>query len=687
MRCSFPFRFSKEFRMKLVQLIALSLGSVAAGVAVAAPLPADTGIAWKLTAAQVTASCKEAIAKAQKTIDAIDARANGDSKPALLEEVETTTANMSDALDAQVLLMNVSVQKDVRAASTKCVDDVNAFNVRLSADSAVYAIAQDAMKTAATPAERRLAQLYAEAGRRTGAGLPAGQRAQVTQLFDRLNMLQTGFQLALGEDKSSIAIDAKEAQSLPPAFIKTLKATPGGYVVNVNESTVTQFLSNEQSAAARTRYYIAYYNRGGQANVKRLADAVALRTQIAHLLGFKTWAAYQLDARMAKTPDRVLELLNKVDSVLLPKARAEIAVLAEMKKADGDQAPFASSDYSFYEHRLEKTKYDVDEEALRQYFPVGKVISSVFGIYQKLLGVHFEEIKPAMTWAPGVTEYSITDTASGAAIGWFFLDLYPREGKYEHFATFGVRPGRVTPNGTQRPVSSIIGNWPVGEPGRPALLSHADVVVFFHEFGHLMHQTLSRAPYETLFGSNVRQDFVEAPSQMLENWMWQPSILKEVSANVKTGSPLPDAVISKIIAAKHVADGSVFSTQAFYASYDMRLHSSVTSLDPTKLWFDLKSQLTALPAEPGTIPEAGFGHLMSGYDAGYYGYLWSLVYAQDMFSVFQKGGLEDPATGMHYRKEILEPGALVEPDVLLHKFLGRDVSYEPFYKYIGVSAP
>jgi len=670
--------------MKLQVIYALFLGGQAITTAMAAPLPADTGIAWNLTAAQVTTSCIQEIERAQKTIDSIDARANSDSKPALLEEIEGTTADMSDALAAQVLLMNVSTDKSVRGASQKCNDDVAAFSVKVNADPAIYAIALGTMKTAATPAERRLAELYVESGRRTGAGLPPTQRAQVTKLFDRLNLLQTQFQRALGEDKSSIAIDAKEAQSLPPAFVKTLRSTTAGYDVNVNESTITQFLSNEQSAAARKRFYIAYYNRGGQENVQRLADAVALRTQIAHLLGFKTWAAYQLDAKMAKTPQRVFELLDKVDSVLLPKARAEIAVLADMKRADGDRTPFDSWDYSFYENRLEKTKYAVDEEALRQYFPVGKVISSVFAIYEKLLGVHFAEIKPAMAWAPGVTEYSITDTASGTPIGWFFVDLYPREGKYDHFATFGIRAGRGAHTGFQRPVSAIIGNWPVGEPGKPALLSHGDVVTFFHEFGHLMHQTLSQAPYETLSGGNVRQDFVEAPSQMLENWMWQPAILKEVSSNVNTGKPLPDALIDKIIAAKHVADGNYYSTQAFYGIYDMRLHSSVVRLDPTRLWFELKPQLTALPAEPGTIPEASIIHFMSGYDAGYYGYLWSLVYAQDMFSVFQKGGLEDPATGMRYRKDILEPGALVEPDVLLHQFLGRDVSYEPFYKYIGV---
>jgi thimet oligopeptidase len=324
---------------------------------------------------------------------------------------------------------------------------------------------------------------------------------------------------------------------------------------------------------------------------------------------------------------------------------------------------------------------------VRQYFPVEKVIAGVFGIYEKLLAVHFDELRPAIAWAPGVTEYSITDNATGAAIGWFFVDLYPRDGKYEHTAMFPIRAGRAIPGGVQRPVSAIIGNWPPGEPGKQALLSHDDVITFFHEFGHLMHQSLSRAPYETLYGTNVRRDFVEAPSQMLENWMWQPSILKEISSSVTTGRPLPDGLIQKMIAAKHVADGMNWSAQAFYASYDMRLHSAGAKVEPTALWFKLEKELTPLAGVPGTIPEAGFGHLMGGYDAGYYGYLWSRVYAQDMFSVFEKGGLESPVVGMRYRKDILERGGLVEPDVLLHDFLGREVQYEPFYKYIGAAPP
>ena len=673
--------------MRVVLSLGLALSVVVLQAASAAPLSADTGIAWNLTTAAIAQSCKQRLDETRAKIAAIDKRAATDPKPRLLEEVESTVADMGDALAAQTLLSNVALQKDVRDASTHCIDDVTAFGVQLSADPTIYLIAQRAETESATAAERRLAYLYVEAGRRTGAGLPPEQRAKAKQLFDRLNKLQTAFGRALGDDHSTIKISAQDAKSLPPAFVKNLKVLPDGYEVKVNEATATQFLNHEASADARKRFYVAYYKRGGEGNVARLMEAVALRTQIANLLGFKTWADYQLDVTMAKTPAQVFGLLDKVQGALLPKARAEIAVLSAMKKTAGDAAPFARWDYGFYEDELEKTKYQVDNEAVRQYFPVKKVIAGVFGLYEKLLAVHFDEIQPAMAWAPGVTEYSITDNASGAAVGWFFLDLYPRDGKFDHTASFPIRAGRAVAGAVQRPISAIIGNWPPGEPGKQALLSHDDVITFFHEFGHLMHQSLSRAPYETLYGSNVRRDFVEAPSQMLENWMWQPSILKEISSNVTTGQPIPDALIRKMIAAEHVADGMHWSAQAFYSTYDMRLHSAGAKVEPTALWFKLEKELMPLAGVAGTIPEASFGHLMSGYDAGYYGYLWSRVYAQDMFSVFEKGGLESPVVGMRYRKAILERGALVEPDVLVHDFLGRDVQYEPFYKYIGAAAP
>jgi Zn-dependent oligopeptidase len=202
-----------------------------------------------------------------------------------------------------------------------------------------------------------------------------------------------------------------------------------------------------------------------------------------------------------------------------------------------------------------------------------------------------------------------------------------------------------------------------------------------------MHQTLSRTRYATLYGSNTRIDFVEAPSQMLENWMWQPAVLKKVSANVQTGEPLPDELIQKMIAARHVADGVFWTRQTFFGAYDLQMHEAQGKVDPTALWFSLRPKMTLMHDIPGTYPDAAFEHLMGGgYDAGYYGYLWSKVFAQDMFSVFEKGGLESSDVGMRYRREILLPGGTSEPDVLLQHFLGRPVSFQSFYDDLGIHA-
>ena len=650
-------------------------------------LPADTGVNWDLTPSQVTTTCDAAIKAAQDQVKQIETTpAQTTSFDNGIKAVETAVAQMNDTLVAQGVLSQISPDRSVRDASTVCDQKTSEFGVELSADPAVYEMAKRGVLTATNQKDKKLAELYVESGRRAGAGLDNKARATVTKLFNQLNNLEIAFGRTLGEETTSIVISRREAASLSPVFVKTLKSTATGYRMPVNESTYGQFLSRESSGAARQRFYMAYFNRGGAQNVKRLEQAVAVRDQLAHLLGFKTWAAYQLDAKMAKTPQRVLAFLTEIDSKLLPKARVELAELQQLKRTSGDASPWQPWDYAYYENLLVKTKYAVDDEKVREYFPVDKVVPAVLGIYQHLLGVTFHPILPAATWAPGVLEYSISDTASGKPIGWFFLDLYPRPGKYEHFANFPLRPGRVLPDGSwQMPISSIIGNWPVGAPGKPALLSHDDVVTFFHEFGHLMHSTLSTAPYETYYGTNVRGDFVEAPSQMLENWMWQPAILKQVSSNINTGKPLPDELIKKMVALKHVDDGAAWTGQAFYALYDMTIHSSGKSVDATAVWFDLKKKTTTTAAVPGTIPEASFGHLMGGYDAGYYGYLWSKVFAQDMFTVFQHGGLESPVVGARYRQDILQPGGSIEPDQLLRNFLGREVRYDAFYRELGIT--
>jgi thimet oligopeptidase len=670
--------------MNLIPIIAASV------VAAATPsLPADTGIDWTLTPDQISSSCSAQTAALQKKIVAI--KAIPDSQwtwQNSLYAIETAESDFSDSMVAQFVSNQISPDKAVRDAATACQQAAQPVLVETTSDPRIYAIAEHWAGPAGAqlmPADRKLAEIYVEGGRRSGAGLSEAKRAQVNALQDKLNDLQRDFGIALAEDATTIPISNDESKSLPASFVATLKTTATGYDVPVNESTFGQFMTNESVASARQRFWMANARRGGMKNIDRLQQAIAVRDQLAHLLGFQTWAAYRLDGEMAKDPKRVTSFLSQIDAALLPKARQELAELQTVKKSDGDTSPWEPWDYSYYENSLVKGRYAVDTEEVRQYFPVDHVVSSVLDIYQTLLSVRFAEIKPTSAWSPDVREFSIADANTGEPIGWFYLDLYPRQGKFGHFASFPLRSGRVLPDGSfQKPVDAIIGNWPVGAPGKPALLSHDDVVVFFHEFGHCMHSTLSKAPYETLYGTAVRQDFVEAPSQMLENWMWQPSILKQVSSNVSTGQPLPDALIAKMVALKHVSDGADYTGQAFLASFDMTIHTSGPHVDVIKTWNDLRVKMTTNKVVAGTYSAASFGHMMSGYDAGYYGYLWSLVYAQDMFTRFESGGLESPVVGMAYRKDILEPGGSVEPDVLVTNFLGRPVSYDAFYKELGI---
>jgi Zn-dependent oligopeptidase len=655
-------------------------------VAAAETLTADTGINWDLSALQVTADCKRELDRARAGIRTIGMRDVSVPFGEGLGAIEETLSVLQDTLSAQVFLSQAAVSKEVRDASAQCNDDVSAFSVEVSADPAVFALAQAAVKIAVTPEEQQLSKIYVENGRRAAAGLDAAPRAKVQKLLNQINTLQIKFGRVLAEDKSEIRLSPAELGSLPASLDGALKKDARGARLPVNESTFSQFLSNEASGAARLRYEVAYGRRGGLKNVQLLRQAVALRKQVATDLGFPSWAAYQLDTKMAKTPETAENLVLEVDRALRGKARQEIAVLSELKRASGDKSPFVRSDYLYFENQLLKSRYAVDDEIVRPYFPVDKTLPAMLTVYAKLLGVRFEPLEPAMAWAPGVTEFAIYDGVSGAPIGWFFFDLYPREGKYNHFAAFQLRPGRALANGEYRkPVAAIVGNWPAPEPGKPTLLSHDDLVTVFHEFGHIMHETLSLTRFGSLFGPNTRSDFPEAPSQMLENWMWRPEILKRISSHTGSGEPLPDDLIAKMIALKHVDDGVAWCRQALYAEFDLQLHGKQVPADMTRLWFALAPKLTPFHEVPGTYPEAGFIHVMSGLDAGYYGYLWSRVFAQDMFSAFAHEGLDNPAVGQRYRSEILVPGGAAEPEVLLRRFLGREVSFEPFYEDLGIS--
>lgn len=641
------------------------------------------GIDWSLSAARIDADCAPRVERARAALSAIG---NGTAQQALADllRIEEIAAALDDDLAAPRTASAFAADPAVAQASGRCTALAAAFAADLAADPRVYATAQAALGQAVDADERALAASYVEAGRRAGAGLDARRRGELVRLRKRLDALQIGFMQALAADRTTIELDDAEAAPLPKAVVAQFARTPHGWRVPVTLEGLDRFLRTMPSSDARRRYMQALYRVGGAANTRRVEQAVAARARIARLLGFADWAHYQLDARMAKTPARAQALIDDIDRRLWPKARAEIAALAAMKRADGDARPFAAWDYAWYEEQFERREHAIDSEAVRRYFPADKVVPAVLALYERLLGIRFERIEPTDAWSPDVLEYAIRDAASGARIAWIYLDMVPREGKSLMPANSTIRDGhRLADGGYRLPVSSIIGNGPAAEPGKPALYGHRELVTLFHEFGHLMHTTLSTARFARLYGARVREDFVEAPSQMLENWMWQPSVLKAISSDVDTGAPIPDDLVARMIATQHAADGVFWTRQAFLASFDLALHAEGAPRDPNRLWFALQPKATPLPPLRGTVPAASFLPVMGGYDAGYYGYAWSRVYAQDLFSAFENGHLDDDAVGLRYRREILEPGATREPDELVRRFLGRESTPAAFYRLLG----
>lgn len=663
--------------------------TIAAAIAgAAAPPSAATAVNWNLTAPQIASTCAAAISEAKSRENALLALHGSKTFRSVVLPLENLSSDLNDGTVAQTFLFFVGDTPAVRDAAMKCSSDESAFFTDLTASPSLYAEVAAAKHsgTAKSAADRKLTDLWIDTFKRSGAGLKSKRRAEFVSLSNQLTQLENSFQRNLSEDKTTIEITPAQAKSLPADFVAGLTKTANGYAVPVNESTATPFLQNERDADARKAYDIAYNNREAAANTDLLERAIAIRDHLAHLLGYQTWGAYQLSDRMAQSPQRVMKFLNSLDATLLPKARQELGVLAQLKAKDtgNPNATIEPWDYAYYDNMLRKTQYAVDENEVRQYFPVQHTIDAVLNIYHTLLGVDFKQVVPANAWNPDVLEYSVSDTKTGRFLGLTYFDLYPRAGKYEHFANFGVLPQREVNGALRPPIAAIVGNWPKPAPGHPALLSHDDVVTFFHEFGHNMATLLATAPYETLSNGFV-EDFVEAPSQMLENFVWQPSILKQISSNWKTGQPLPDDLIAAMVRARYVDHAYATTQQIKYAEADMTYHTSGPHVDTTAVWNKLSEELTPMPPVPGTHPQASFGHLMGGYDAGYYGYLWSQVYAQDLFTAFQQGGLENPEVGMRYRDDILEPARTYDPDTEVRRFLGRPMNPDAFYAQFGIT--
>ena len=660
--------------------------------AVAAPapfMPAPT-LKYELTPEELLVDCKAAKKRAEGALEQIarlpSSARTFDNTPWALDRAGS---DLGDETASDTFLKYVSVSSTVRDAANECETVLGQFSVDMYAREDLYKALKDyAAKGENLSGEpKRLVEKELLDFKRSGLELPKEKRDEVLTIRKKLVELEATFGKNINEYKDYALFEKSDLDGLPEDFINRLERVDGKYKVGLDYPDYFPFMENAQKGASRKVLEGKFNDRASRENLPVLKEVLALRQKAAKLLGYPSHAAYILEDRMAKDPKTVAAFIARLRKKLKLLGADELETLKALKfvfEGKSSDPEFRAWDWRFYDNQLKKAKYAVDSQKIKEYFPADLVTEQMLVVYQKLLGVKFRRIEDAALWQKDVKLYEITDAAGGEPIAYFYMDLFPREGKYKHAAAFSLIGGRALPDGTYRkPVSSIVANFNKATADRPSLLTHDEVETFFHEFGHIMHQTLTKARFGRFAGSATARDFVEAPSQMLENWVWDAEVLQSLSGHYQDRSKkLPKELLDKMLAAKNVNSGLVNLRQLLFGSVDQAYHDAPPS-DTTAVYARLSKDVAMIPTTPGTHPEASFGHLM-GYDAGYYGYLWSKVYAEDMFSRFKAEGVLNTSLGRRYRTEILEKGSSRDEMDSLKAFLGREPNEDAFLESIGL---
>jgi Zn-dependent oligopeptidase len=652
---------------------------------------------WEQTPEAVEASVKNAIATANKALDQIGAQdlrkvtfkstivALDDlnyqariaaNKATIIKETNSSAAMRTAAENAVKLFQDWAVGIDYREDVYKAMKAFEKTNPKLSGEDA------------------KLLKETLRDYRRAGLELSPEKRQEVEKLRKDLSKLGTDFDSNIVEVQAPVVFTKADLEGVPESFLASpgIKTGDDAYSVKANVTwQYTAVMENAMSEEVRKRLYVIHDSMAKEKNVAVLNQMLALRNKIALRLGYKSWADYQTEVKMAKSAAGAEKYINDLIAGTQPKFSAEVEELRKLKAVETKDAKAKIDlwDFRYYQNQLKKQKYAVDSEALRVYFPFQKTLEGMFNIYQSIFGLKFEKISAPQKWVDDLQLYAVTDAATGEPLGMFYLDMFPREGKFNHFAEFEIIGGKLLPDGKyQRPTVALLCNFPPPSEGKPSLLTHGDVETLFHEFGHALHTIVTRAKYSRFAGTNVPGDFVEAPSQMLQNWVWDKKVLDTFAADYRDpAKKIPAETIGKLTEAKLATVGVYYRRQFAFASLDLALHAPHPEDKP----YDAVAvsnpilEKVFLPIAPETTFVSYFGHL-NGYDAGYYGYAWADAIAADMATVFEsaKDGYQDKQAGLRLRHDIYEPGDSRDITESIEKFLGRKQSVQPFLKKIGI---
>jgi thimet oligopeptidase len=603
---------------------------------------------------------------------------------------------LSDVTGYQAFLAYVSPEEAIRDAAHAAEEQVNTYSTGIGFRADVYAALQafaDSGNSGGTldEQEARLLERALRDFRRNGMALDVEQRDQLRTLKERLVTLGIEFSRNIVEYDDGIEVSREELSGLPTTFIDGLKRVDEDdagneerYRVSLDYPEFYPFLESADDPTLREELFRKFQNKAAPENVDILTEAIEVRDKVASILGYDSWAAYSLEVKMAKRPAAALEFLIDLEQHVRPKADRDLVEFAASMDAHlGRQgATVEAWDWRYYMQRVLREEHEIDQFEVAKYFPLDTVLEGLFDAYQRLVDVTFVPQPNKQAWHPDVRLFAIED--EGEVVGYFYMDLHPRPDKFGHAAAFTLRAGRELPDGNYRvPVSAVVANFTKPTEQTPSLLRHSEVVTLFHEFGHILHQVMTRARFARFSGTSVERDFVEAPSQMLQHWCWEPEVLQRFARHYESGEPIPADLVARMVAAKNVGSGVGALRQIYFARLDLAYHAPGAEKDTDAIAEELHP-ITGFEFAVDTHFQAGFGHLF-GYDAGYYGYMWSKVYGDDMFARFEAAGIDDAATGSDYRRLILERGGSVDGDTLVRDFLGREPDTAAFLRDLGLT--
>ena len=643
-----------------------------------------------MTPALIEEGTDRAIREAEAMLDDLVAPKEGRSFENTLRPLDRIADTVAHATTSYTFMGYVHIDKEVRTAAkaaeeklTKWGSDIY-FREDLNAALQEYAATDEARDLQGE--HRRLLDFVLRDLRRAGHDLEPETRERVQELTQRGIELEVRFQQNIDEWDDWILATRDDLQGLPDAYIDGLAVDEetGKYKVTIAYPDLIPFTENSPRRDLREQLRFKFNTVAVEDNRKILEEALQLRHDIAEAFGQPTWAHHRLELRMAKTPERVKEMYDQLHEPLIAKAKDEVAVVAELLRADTGDDTVRVWDWSYYDTQQRKTDYGVDNFEVAKYFPLPQVLVGMFELTSEMFGIQFEEIEDFDRWHEDVQMFAIRESAIGEEIARFYLDLFPREGKYGHAAEFPLIPSRVLEDGSyQNPMCAMVANFTKPTKDSPSLLQHSEVETLFHEFGHVLHQNLGRTELARFSGTNTERDFVEAPSQIMQHWIWRPDVLKRFARHYQTGEAIPEQLVEQLVAARNLNKAMWQLRQMTYGWWDQEIHAG-----PDRDLDEINSEgskISLLPPHEGTFAMASFGHLMGGYDASYYGYMWAEVFGDDMFSRFEEEGVTNPKVGMAYREAVLTRGGSLDADEMLVDFLGREPNNDAFLRKLGIS--